>query len=86
LIDLAAAHPQINMAVDTYSLEPVQKFDLLKAMRPLGLTWKIEGEVNETSRDQYWSRLHNAERLGYLPTRRCVDIVVDVVTRLARPS
>lgn len=86
LIDLAAERHQLNMAVDTYSLGPVRKFDLLEALRPLGLTWNVERAEDEIPRDEYWSRLHNAEVLGYEPHRRSIDIVKKVIAQLIRHS
>ena len=83
LIDLANERPSINMAVDTYSLEPVSKFVLLDALRPLGLAWHIEASGEQTGRHHYWSRLRSAESLGYRPVRKSTDIVREIVIGMA---
>lgn len=82
LIDLAAACPSINMAVDTYSLKSVSKFALLDALRPLGLVWRVEGGEDRTGRHHYWSRLRAAENIGYRADRTSTDIVQEVVAKM----
>ena len=82
LINLAAACPSINMAVDTYSLKPMSKFALLDSLRPLGLVWRVEESEGRTARHHYWSRLRTAEIFGYRPIRTSMQIVQKVVAGL----
>ncbi|MDH4981861.1 NAD-dependent epimerase/dehydratase family protein [Hyphomicrobium sp. D-2] len=85
LIELASERPVVNVAVDTYSLAPVSKFDLLESLRALGLRWSVESQdIASTGRTHYWSRYHAAEQIGYVPERKAIDIVQELVANLTR--
>jgi nucleoside-diphosphate-sugar epimerase len=83
LIDVAMAHPALNVALDTYSLAPVRKFALFERLAPQGLKWAVEaGRDDPGGRINYWSRNHRAAALGYRPSRMAVDVVAQVVAEL----
>lgn len=82
IIDAGARHQLVNMAVDTYSREPVSKFALLESLHHLGLSWQIDPGIGGTSRAHYWSRSRKAEEVGYAPGRRSIEIVGEVVAAL----
>ena len=85
LIDAAMDHASLNLAVDTYSIAAVGKFELLERLRNLGLDWEIdETRADLGGRSHYWSHNHRAGDLGYRPGRAAIDIVAETVEQLVR--
>jgi nucleoside-diphosphate-sugar epimerase len=78
LIDCAAASGTLNEAVDIYSASPVRKFEIIEALRDLGLVCNIASvDGPPTTRRQYFTTMNRASQLGYLPHRTAREIVVD---------
>ena len=70
-----------NGAYDIYSASPVTKFELLEELgRTFGLSCEIADSKNDTARAvQKPSRISNygaAEKIGYIPRRTSMDIVI----------
>lgn len=85
LIDVAMDHAFLNLAVDTYSLAAVGKFELLERLSNVGLDWKVdEMRADLGGRAQYWSRNQRAGDIGYRPGRPAIDIVAETVEQLVR--
>ena len=84
IIDAGARHRAINLAVDTYSREPVSKFALLESLRRFGLEWHVDSDQSALTRSHYWSRYRGAGKIDYTPERRSIDIVGEVVAELVR--
>jgi nucleoside-diphosphate-sugar epimerase len=72
LVDSLLSAPAMNTVVDCYSLDPINKFDLLDAMhRQFGLEYEITqagAGINATgNKHHYYSRNYRAAEFGYQP-------------------
>jgi len=66
-------HHPTNLAVDCYTLEPIDKFSLLVAMHEkFGLNYEIDSQFSSIHatgmKHSYYSKYRAAEQLGYRPT------------------
>jgi nucleoside-diphosphate-sugar epimerase len=71
-----------NSVIDCYTREPIEKFELLGAMKEkFGLDYEIsstyKNEVNATGKkSNYYSLNHKAADFGYLPAYSALDTVI----------
>jgi nucleoside-diphosphate-sugar epimerase len=93
LVDGASQHADINTAVDIFSARPAGKFELIDALRPMGLDVVIK-PLGETRGDatviptrlNYCTDYDAARRFGYEPRRTSVEIVTTVARELLERS
>jgi len=76
-----------NMAIDCYSLKPINKFTLLeKLSEAYGLKYKIDANLNaqnpKESKLKYFSINKDAERLGYYPEYSSLSGIFEELNKL----
>ncbi|WP_375313600.1 NAD-dependent epimerase/dehydratase family protein [Bradyrhizobium sp. A5] len=83
IIDGAARQEIVNSAVDTYTIRPAGKFDILERLGQLGLDWRVsEHAAVAQQRVWYSSEWRTAEQFGYSPKRSSLDVVEAVAREL----
>lgn len=87
IIDGAARRDIVNSAVDTYTIRPAGKFDILERLGQLGLDWRIS-EQAAVAQERVWysSEWRAAEQFGYSPRRSSLDVVEAVARELMAKS
>lgn len=89
IIDGAASQDTVNTAVDTYTISPAGKFELLERLAQLGLKWQVsEQSAGAQERVWYSSEWRKAEQFGYMPKRSSLEVVEAVAREFLarRPS
>ncbi|MGY6038920.1 NAD-dependent epimerase/dehydratase family protein [Aeromonas sp. AE23HZ002T15] len=81
IIDCLLCADNINMAVDCYSLSPVDKLTLLNALhQTFNLQWRFKSEasvVHATGiKCNYYSTNHELEKFGYQPKYSSLDTII----------
>lgn len=76
-----------GMALDCYSLKPIDKFSLLSALSDrYGLRWAIKGEtqiINATGlKNKYYSTNSRASQIGYMPRFTSLDGILHEMDKL----
>lgn len=73
LVDAIIASQPINIAVDCYSNAPIEKIELLEAMKKeFGLKYFLQDKASNqsvyTNKTNYYSLFSNAKKIGYRPS------------------
>lgn len=81
LVEAILKSPPANDVVDSYSLMPVNKFELLETMKNyFGLSYLISDQnisLNATgTKTNYYSLNKRAEKFGYIPTMTSVETIL----------
>lgn len=84
LVSLILAAPPSNDVVDCFTKEPVDKMTLLSNMKDFfGLVYEVRNApagVNATGvKMNYFSRNRRAEKFGYCPSKKSLNMVLDEV-------
>jgi len=87
LIDAVLAAPPTNEVIDCYSKAPIEKAELLQALREaFGLRYEVSPVttgINATGRKPcYYSLNRRASRFGYAPEHTSLDGVLDATTTI----
>jgi nucleoside-diphosphate-sugar epimerase len=83
IIDGAAGQHAVNTAVDTHTISPAGKFEILERLGQLGLKWQVS-EQSTVAQERVWysSEWRKAGQFGYSPKRSSVDVVEAVAREL----
>lgn len=81
IIDCLLWADKLNMAVDCYSLAPVDKITLLEALhKNYNLQWQFKNEASVVcatgTKCNYFSNNHKLEKLGYQPKFSSLDTIL----------
>jgi nucleoside-diphosphate-sugar epimerase len=79
LVESVAHRPQVNDAVDLFSLAPANKFAIMDAMRQFGLKCEVVEDAElaiAPARIHYFTSFLRASEYGYRPQRSSLEIVV----------
>lgn len=87
LMKLILLHADHSMALDCYSLKPIDKFSLLSALsKRYGLRWEIQDGakiVNATGvKNKYYSNNNCASQIGYMPRFTSLDGILHEMDKL----
>lgn len=86
-----AENAGVNTALDLYSLAPVAKFDLLRAVGSrFGMEWQVTKDANVLAatgaKSLYYSENRTAAEWGYVPKNDSLDGVLETLSALMPPQ
>lgn len=92
MINSVYTAPETNIALDFYSLAPVEKFDLLSELsKKFGLTYEVSiGEFFSSptgAKPNYYSTNFQANKFGYIPLRTSLETILiemDLLVSISR--
>ncbi len=85
LFDIVINTPDINMAVDCYSLKPLSSIALAQIMSTqFGLEWEYANLP--VGKRNYFSTNYVAEKLGYTPTKSSLETIVETSKMILHSS
>jgi len=78
LMDVIIATEPINTVIDCYSNKPIEKIELLEAMKnEFGLKYLVKDQAPNqsiyTNKTNYYSLLSNAKKIGYKPNHSSLE-------------